>query len=60
MPVGDECHDVLHHCIDGVVELGAPLGVSVAALVECEDVVAVGEVKADEVPRMRRLIASVE
>ena len=58
--VGDERQHVGGHRLHRVVELAAPLGVAVAALVEGVDVVAVGQVQADEVPRVRRLVAAVE
>ena len=58
--VGDERQHVGGHRLHRVVELAAPLGVAVAPLVQRVDVVAVGQVQADEIPRVRRLVATVE
>ena len=46
--------------VDRVVLVARPLGVAVTALVEREHVIAVGEVQAHEVPRVRRLVAAVQ
>ena len=58
--VGDERQHVGGHGLHRVVELATPLGVAVAALIERVHVEAVGQVQADEVPRVRRLVATVQ
>ena len=56
----DERERVLGHRRRRVVGVARPLAVVVAALVDREHVVAVGEVQADEVPGVRGLVAAVE
>ena len=56
----DERGGVAGHGGRGVVGVAHPLGVAVPALVERVDVVAIGQVQADEIPRVRRLIRPVQ
>ena len=58
--VGHERQRVGRHRLHGIVELTAPLGVAMAPLIQCVHVVAIGEVQADEIPGVRRLVATVE
>ncbi len=48
----DEGQRVARHRLRRVVLVARPLAVAVAALVERVDVIAVGQVQADEVPRV--------
>ena len=58
--IGDERQRVRRHRLHRVVELATPLGVAVTPLIQRVHVVAVGQVEADEIPGMRRLVATVE
>ncbi len=58
--VGEKAEGVHSHRLRSVIGVAGPFTVAVAALIQRIDVETIGQVKADQVPGMRRLIATVQ